>query len=719
MFPKAFGRVKYIEPTPRFEKGNMLYTQKIPSKFLKNPYIYLVHIFTIRFFVGVALLVFSRVVVMSQDSILLFVAHENTYYSEYIVMYAALTDAGYYVDVRSARQSQDASTYMIPANTTIDATAATLPGGSYAQFTAQYQAYFGQAWNPAYNPTPMFIQTQGSLLDVENMDDYKALIVVGGTGAQAYNVDGNYSAQGSGQRMVPADSIRQIAEKLNALAIEALTQGKPVVGQCHGAGVPAHWRYPVPENAGPGDLGTPILQGSIATGFPEAATANTLSALGISYRANDPVVIGHPHENVMDNGHGDYRIVTTRDWYPQTIAHAARTVINMIESYHLPEVFEDTVRVLILHGGAVDPDNCHYTNRSNDIPCNYGNLPQNLPADYTHLLALLQGDSDVDQYIFDVDDAHLTVNVPFDANDFCDVFRYIQPYDVVIFYKHWSTGVTVALQNALVSYADNGGSVLSLHHGLYNDNDPSGLNKNIIANQLFTAHSAAAGWSANRTNYQLFQTNYGHFITTFGITNHLTSLQAPSAWNSNPLPLAANTGYSYYQRFSVFDEIYNNTTYLNSPVFGRGVNQITPLLSNNLTPAGQCHVSGFFRFFDQNADNIVGKVLYFQIGETRANYEITHAYGQMIRNATAWCGRDVNAAFPKKTWSTAVNGEWSDPARWSPVGIPRSCDEVVLPDFGNGYNVNVNGGEYEVKSVLAEEGANLILWSPNGLIIKN
>src|SRR5690606_10883972 len=156
----------------------------------------------------------------------MFVAHENAYYSEYIVMYSALTDAGYFVDVRSAKQNQNASTYMIPANTTIDATAATLPGGSYAQFTAQYLAYFGQAWNAAFNATPTDISTQGSLLDIPDMDDYMALIVVGGTGAQAYNVDGIYSSQGSGQRLVPADSVRQIAEKLNALAIEALASGK-------------------------------------------------------------------------------------------------------------------------------------------------------------------------------------------------------------------------------------------------------------------------------------------------------------------------------------------------------------------------------------------------------------------------------------------------------------------------------------------------------------
>ena len=99
-----------------------------------------------------------------QDKILMFVAHEETYYSEYIVMREALTHAGYQVEVRSA-SNLTASTYMIPANTTIEATANTLPGGSYAQFQTQYQNYFGSAWNSTLNPTPSTIPVFGSILD--------------------------------------------------------------------------------------------------------------------------------------------------------------------------------------------------------------------------------------------------------------------------------------------------------------------------------------------------------------------------------------------------------------------------------------------------------------------------------------------------------------------------------------------------------------------------
>ena len=80
--------------------------------------------------------------VLSQEKVLLFVSHEETYYSEYIVALKAFEAAGYVVDVRSST-SQAASTYMIPVSTTIEETANTLPGSSYADFTTQFQANFG------------------------------------------------------------------------------------------------------------------------------------------------------------------------------------------------------------------------------------------------------------------------------------------------------------------------------------------------------------------------------------------------------------------------------------------------------------------------------------------------------------------------------------------------------------------------------------------------
>lgn len=661
----------------------------------------------IKFLTILLFSIFSLLNVRGQNKILMFVAHEETYYSEYIVMREALTHAGFQVEVRSA-STLDASTYMIPANTTIEATANTLSGSSYLQFQNQYQNYFGYAWNVSLNTTPTTIPVSGSILDVSNLSMYSALVVVGGIGAQAYNVDGTYNSQGNGDRYLSSTVVQRVAEKLNSLAIEALISGKPVVGQCHGAGIPAHWRYPVPNNT---SLGTSILSGMQATGFPEQATSATLTDLGITYIANAPVVLSSPHASVPNYGNGKNKIITTRDWYPQTVAHAAMTLINILNTF--PLSLSSTVDVLIIHGGALNTNNCHFSNRNNDIPCNYGNDANNLPADYTHLQDLLAADSANDDFIFNVSQVNITGgNLPFDLLDECSAISYFNQFDVIIFYKHWSTGVTSALQNAIVSFADYGGGVVALHHGLYNEIDePTGYNKNILAYQLFNAQSSQSGWGASRQEFSLINTNLGHFIINYGI-NYSNLNQAPGSWFNN-IPLAVNTGFSYYFANTILDEYYTNTSFIGSPVFGRATNQITPLFGiGNLTGTSS-FTSGFLKVIDLNNDNITGKIVYLQPGETRANYLVTHYYGQTIRNAVYWAGVNNTPSFPIIRWN-AQSGAWDNTTNWIPQRLPRPCDRVVLPNVGMPYSITLpNNINISIKELTLQTNANSILAIPS------
>ena len=335
-----------------------------------------------------------------QDSILLFVSDNDTYYSEYIVMCEALTASGYFVDVRNAG-STHATMYTIGGDLTAQAN--TLAGSSYAAFQAQFQDMFGLSWNAALNPVPLSIPVSDSIQSVSSLTPYRALIVVGGTGAVDFRVDNSYNPQGS----LTAGQVQSAAEKLNSLAVEALTTGKIVMGQCHGASIPAFWRVPGTAPNGFDNLGHSILEGSIATGYPEAATGINLSDLDITFRADDKVVVGTPHSSLNDHDQGYFRIITTRDWYPQTVAHAAKTLTNMIESYPDPSLLDTPVSLLIIHGGAVDVDNCGAGNPANDVPCNYGNDPANLPADYTDLVSLYTSDQFADSFHFVVSDVNL------------------------------------------------------------------------------------------------------------------------------------------------------------------------------------------------------------------------------------------------------------------------------------------------------------------------
>lgn len=569
----------------------------------------------------------------SSGSILMFVSHEETYYSEFIVMHEALTTAGYTVDVRSA-STDSASTYMIPNGTDIEATANTLPGSNYGDFQQQFQDIFGSPWNASLNPTPNYLPVNGRIQDVTDMSSYEGLIVVGGTGSIAYRIDGSYSSQGTGSRTVSAADVQAAAEKLNDLALDALSHEKPVMAQCHGASLAAFWRIPGTTGPGVEDLGYSLLKDHQATGFPEAQTAPTLNDFSISFKSDDKVTISSPHSSFPDNGTGDFRIATTRDWYPQTITHAARSFLNMIETYPPAYHIQNNISVMVIHGGLVDSTNCAASNQANDIPCNYG-TGSNLPADYGHLSGLLQANSSQDNYNFTVQEVDLSQAVlPFNVTDDSAMYNYFSTADVVVWFKHWSTEITDEMQNALIWAAEDGVGVLSLHHGLYNHNS-GGQTKDILVQNLFEAESAMGTWSGGLANYDLFMSDYGHFVTTFGVTLP-DAVQAPGPWWTNPLPAGTNNSYSYYQHIPIYDELYYNMAFLPSATFGRGVNEIMPVLSNDQTPAGQSHVSGFLKRFDAQNDGTVSRVAFFQAGERTESLNINHAFGQIVRNAVVW-----------------------------------------------------------------------------------
>ncbi len=636
-----------------------------------------------------------------QDSILLFVSYDSTYYSEYIVMYEALVASGYFVDVRSAGEGV-ATTYTIGGDITGQANM--LGGSSYTAFQTQFQDMFGSAWNASLNTVPANIPVAGPIQDVSSMDSYAALVAVGGTGAVDYRIDGSYA----GQRDLDAAAIQAAAEQLNALAVEALLAGKPVMGQCHGASIPAYWRVPGTIPNGFDNLGHSLLEGSIATGFPEPSTATNLFDLNINFRADDKVVVGTPHTSLNDGGAGYFRILTTRDWFPQTVAHAAKTLTNIIETYPAPASLDSTVSLLIIHGGAVDVDNCGAGNMANDVPCNYGNDPANLPADFTDLVSLYNSNDFSDGFTFDVSDMNLFSTLPFDINNESEIYNYLNDFDVVFFYKHWSSMVTDPLQNAIVQYADDGGGVVTIHHGLYNQ-DNGVIDKNILVDSLFEVHSPSATWSANRTTYNIFQVNYGHFVSTSGIVNEGVS-SAPGVWAGTPLLGGSNQTLSLYPRFSIFDEIYNNMQFVASASFGDEVNEINPLFSNDQSPAAQSHVHGFTKIVDRDGDGKMGRIVYGSPGESIASYQFPHPYAQFLRNAAFWSRGSVGCVANTNTWIGA-DGNWDNPTNWSENKVPDACSHVMIPDQMSSTIVTVPSG-VEINIYLLEVGLHVDLEIP-------
>lgn len=297
---------------------------------------------------------------------------------------------------------------------------------------------------------------------------------------------------------------------------------------------------------------------------------------------------------------------------------------------------EQELEILIIHGGAIDPDNCNASNHLNDIPCNYGG-GANLPADYTDLETLLNIDSPIDNYQFNVSNINITgSSLPYDPNDEQSILNYFEQFDGVIFYKHWSTGITQEFQNALISYADNGGGILGLHHALYNDIDPDiTINKNDITQTLFGATSEMVNWGPDLTSYQLISTNYGHFVSSYGV-NYSDIQNTPAEWSTTPPLLGSNLSNTTYHQFPIYDEIYINMSFTNGQTFGRDVNEITPVFSNTEINEAQIHTSGFVKLFDLDENEIVGKLAYFEVGERKESININHTFGQVVRNSIFW-----------------------------------------------------------------------------------
>ena len=571
--------------------------------------------FLLIFLIGTGIQILSA---QSMGKILMFVSYVDTYSTEYVVMREALEAAGYEVDVRSSHPG-NFSIYTLGYDN-LPQVANDLPGSSYADFQEQFLNLFGESWDESNNELIVSAPVDGIVQDLSDMLDYEALVIVGGTGALDYRVDGTYEAQGE----VTAEEVQAAAEKLNDLAIDALLAGKPVLAQCHGASIPAFFRIPDTSTGG-GDLGTTLLEGSDATGYPETETCPTLEALGVVCREDNRVMVSSPNDALSDMGSGDYRIITTRDWYLQTVAYAARTLINVIETYPTPTEISKPVSVLVIHGGALDdsnvPTSCSPANRVNDIPCNHG-IGDNLPADYTYVMDLLAYTGD-----------GITINATAlnVANELLP--SDLSGYDAVIFFKHWSTNITDEILQTLVNYTDGGGGLFTIHHGLYNDQD-GGQNKNILVEQIFGAESVLSGWAPSLTNYNLYNTAYGHVISTYGI-NYGDHVSEPN-WSGNPLPEMANRAFSNLPYFSVYDELYSNFRFTGDIPLGRGINEITPLFSNAITPSEQFHTSGFTGLVDKNQDGQIGKILCLQFGERRENYDPESVTGRIYRNGILW-----------------------------------------------------------------------------------
>ena len=554
--------------------------------------------------------------------ILIFVAYNETWWSEFKVSYEAFLAAGYAVDVVSSAPGF-ANSY---GNSIADDANVI---SSYDAFAAQFEASFGAPWFSGWN-TPQPIPLDGRIQDIPDLSGYVALVIPGGTGVPAYRYDGDYNGFGPAGHAVTAAEAQAAALKLNALINEALQTGKPVGVECHGSSVAPFARVPGTAGQGFDGLGRSVLDGYYATGFLDSDTTFYYDQLGVSYLAEKLVLDGP--EAADYNGLPSARdlILTTEDWYPQTSSYFARTLLNMLASYPTPAQRGAALDVLVFGG---------------DEPAHYAPAP----ARYTDLVALLNASDD-----------EFAINAMGTNNPADITLANLLAYDVLLYFRH--DQVDQAVQNAVRSYVDQGGGLVGLHHAIYNQGQGKGTIVNLFGGELpsTVALNDEMGLQYYGESNRLLNVNLGEFISSYG--THLqdgitASREYTPALALSPLPNPNDDGESSegYFHFTIpaDDELYLGNRFLPGVVFGREVNQINRLFANDRFVAGSSNPNnshydawGWTRLYDNDGDGTIGRIAYLQPGETVANTLAHTVYRQVVKNAVVWAAQETIPLTP-------------------------------------------------------------------------
>lgn len=554
--------------------------------------------------------------------ILIFVAYNETWWSEFKVTYEAFLAQGYTVDVMS---SATGVAYTYGNNIEADANVIS----SYSAFTSQFEANFGAPWFAAWN-TPQPIPLDGRIQDLADLSAYDALIIPGGTGVPAYRYDSSYAALGPAGHLTTAAEVQAAAEKLNALINEALQRGKPVGVECHGSSLAPFARVPGTAGQGFDGLGRSILAGYTATGFLNEDTTLSYTQLGVTYLAEKLVLDGP--EPADYNGLQTARdlVLTTADWYPQTSSYFARTILNMLTSYPTPAQRSAPLTVLVFGG---------------DERWNYGGVT---PALYTDLVTLLNDSGD--EFAF-------TATGTNDPGDI--TLANLLNYDVLLYFRH--DQVDQAVQDAVRAYVDQGGGLVGLHHAIYNHNQAKTTLVELFGGELpaTVQLNDELGLQYYGESNRLVNVNLGEFVTSYGVQWQpgAPSREYIPGPGLAPLPNPNDdndvaAGY-YYFTIPADDELYLGNRFLPGVSFGRGVNAINRLFANDRTVAGSPNPNnghydawGWTRLYDGNGDNQIGRLVYLQPGETAVNTLSHPSYRQVIKNSVIWAAQATTPATP-------------------------------------------------------------------------
>jgi len=98
-------------------------------------------------------------------------------------------------------------------------------------------------------------------------------------------------------------------------------------------------------------------------------------------------------------------------------------------------------------------------------------------------------------------------------------------------------------------------------------------------------------------------------------------------------------------------------------------------------------------------------------------------YNVQVRNSTSGCVSQATPiminAFVTKAWNGSVDGNWGNPANWTPTGVPITSDCVDIPKVGFDPIISGTNASFFVSRLTVENNGSLVVQGTNTITVTN
>lgn len=556
--------------------------------------------------------------------LLIFIPYENYNHTQLSTLTQQLSSAGYTID-----------------------TVSSTPGVAHAD-NQQHTATVPTTTSPTHGAITPGHTTIATITSDTFANSYDGLILIGGIGAPTYFYDGLYTQT----TLLGRETIASAATAINNLVQTVLEEKLLLAGIGNGTGLIAYCREPGTTGTGANNLGTSILAGQLVT----ADTTDTILTDNLT-NLNITILTTTPHGNaepivITGPGHTPHHILTVRDDSNTTLTYAARTFLNMLQTYPNPATSNTFRRVLVFGG---------------DTPQRY-NIPPHLLATEDAIANMLTNVHELPIEAIATSDEHLVntaLALPRNTED---------TFDALIYLRKYATGNQTTLNETIRSYVQQGGMLIVLHQGLYND---AGLKGNLttLSGLIGLIGGEIPDTTSNEETiypgpHYFLNTNLGHYISTHNVAT--ATLKTYTNTSHTTIGNANTVTNSYFTHTINPDELLTSIQVNPSA-------QTTPLFANNYL--GKTIPIGWTRTVGN------GTVFVYEPG-IRIDSSLALENKHIILNALRWGTKPNPHRTPPASHTTATPTPTSAPKSTAPAQFGSFEAKWISQTQGTGSGEN-------------------------------